>query len=51
MFLLQNIYSALGTALSLILILVSVWVVVDTARGGRRIKSPTAAAHEKSGGA
>ena len=51
MFLLQNIYSALGTALSLILILVSVWVAVDTAREGRRIKTAAAAAHRKSGGA
>lgn len=51
MFLLQNIYSALGTALSIILILLSVWVIVDTTRRGRRIKSAAAAAHEKSGGA
>ena len=50
MFLLQNIYSTLGTALSLILILVSVWVVIDATKGGQRIMS-TAAAHEKSGGA
>lgn len=51
MFLLQNIYSALGTVLSLILILVSVWVVIDGTRGGRRMKSVAAAAHEKSGDA
>ena len=51
MFLLQNIYSALGTALSLILILLSVWGIVATTRGGRRIKSAAAAAHGKSEGA
>ena len=45
MFLLQNIYSVLGTVLSLILILLSVWVIVDTTRGGRRIKSADASAH------
>jgi hypothetical protein len=51
MFLFQDIYSALGMALSLILILVSGWVVVDTTRGGRRIRSVAAAAHGKSEGA
>jgi hypothetical protein len=51
MFLLQNIYSAFGPALSFILILVSVCVIVDTAREGRRIKSVAAAAHGKSGDA
>lgn len=49
MFLLQNIYSALGTALSLILILLSVWAIADTTRAGRRIKS-AAAVHGKSEG-
>ncbi|WP_158540944.1 hypothetical protein [Thiomonas sp. X19] len=50
MFLLQNIYSALGTVLSLTLILLSSWVVIDTTRGWQRIKS-VAAVHEKSGDA
>jgi hypothetical protein len=50
MFLLQNIYSAFGPALSLILILLSSGVVIDTTRGGRQTKS-AAEAHKKSGDA